>query len=445
TPQRISYLDCTWFCHSVYNSAFNYTIKESISTKVIDTTDGEVYRRTSERIKADPEEARKEFLETIQPGDMIMYSDREAGVSHGMLYIGNGMTIHCSSGSRKAGGKADYNKTAKIDCKEPMGGVLYSELGVVCDDTSSEYYCFKGNKDLLLLRPLASGVKPTADAVARAKNLKGVICWKESTRTGGATVNPGEDVTFTYFIRNDTMKDKQISVTDKLPANTTFKSGDVKFTNGELNTTVTVPARSLVSLSFTVTVSPSAPYGKIPCGDTAIGGVKLYDYAPIVVAKTLTAAEQAKIAAANVTAATDSELIAKTYAEIGKTVNLPSGADLLNRFMSVSAKSVSFTLSSKDFKLVPQGLYGGRYYPGTEFERIRHIGVENAMCGDVLIVLRDPSKLNEVQCYLCVGDGKFKTTENGAVKDVPSVAAASLFDSLIGEHAFLIIRPSFGF
>ena len=445
TPQRTSYLDCTWFCHSVYSSAFNYTIKESVDTKVIDITEGEVYRRTAAQIKADPEEARKAFIETIRPGDMIMYSDRENGGSHGMLYIGNGMIIHCSGGSHKAGGSADYNKDAKVDCKEPLGGVLYSKLGIVCDNASSGYYSFKGNRDLLLLRPLASGVKPNANASARAKNLMGVICWKESTRTAGATVNPGEDVTFTYKIRNDTMKDKQISVTDKLPANTTFKSGDVKFTNGALDTTVTVPARSLVSLSFTVTVSPSALDGKISCGDTAIGGIKLTDYAPIYVAKTLTAAEQAKIAAANVTAANDSELIAKTYAEIGKTVNLPSGADLVNRFMSVSAKSVSFTLSSKDFKLVPQGLYGGKYYPGTVFERIRHIGVENAMCGDVLIVLRDPSKLNEVQCYLCVGDGKFKTTENGAVKYVPAVAAASLFDSLIGEHAFLIIRPSFGF
>ncbi|MBQ7625268.1 MAG: hypothetical protein IJS65_08330, partial [Clostridia bacterium] len=37
TPQRISYLDCTWFCHSVYDSAFNYVIKETVNTKVIET------------------------------------------------------------------------------------------------------------------------------------------------------------------------------------------------------------------------------------------------------------------------------------------------------------------------------------------------------------------------------------------------------------------------
>ncbi|MBQ7624141.1 MAG: C40 family peptidase [Clostridia bacterium] len=440
TPQRIAHQDCTWFVHSVYNSAFDYVIKKSVGTYVIDITEGEAYRRTKDEIAADPEACIEAFLDALQPGDMIMYYNREGQKGHGMLYIGNGKMLHCSGGSHKTSATSDYSFSLKADNKELLGGITFSTVYGLADPSSSRY-SFGGDREVSILRPLSLGIKPNADAVARAKNLKGVICWKESDRTAGATVNPGEDVTFTYKIRNDTMEEKVISLSDKLPAHTAFKSGDVKFTDGALSTNVTVPARSLVSLSFTVTVSPSAPEGKIPCGDTEIGGVKLYDYAPIYVARTLTESEQAAIANADVTATTDSELIAKTYAEIGKTVSLPEGAALSDRFFNISNGKVTF----KDKSLIPQNLYGGSGYAGKEFERIRHIDVQNVSCGDVLIVLRNADAPETAQCWLCLGDGNLKTVENGAVKSVSNVTAATLFDSLFGQFAFIVIRPSFGF
>ncbi len=109
TPQRLSYLDCTWFVHSVFKSAFGYIPKDDPGDKVIDETAGEMYRWVGPSPHIPADAAIEQFKEILQPGDVIMYFNRDAGQGHGMLYLGNGMMIHCSGGSHKAGGSADYN------------------------------------------------------------------------------------------------------------------------------------------------------------------------------------------------------------------------------------------------------------------------------------------------------------------------------------------------
>ncbi|MBQ7625096.1 MAG: DUF11 domain-containing protein [Clostridia bacterium] len=444
TPQRLSYLDCTWFVHSVFKSAFGYTLKTQPSDRVIDKTEGEVFRWIGPMPHTTPEAAIELFKETLQPGDIIMYFNRDAGQGHGMLYLGNGTLIHCSGGSHKAGGSADYNYALKLDCKEPLGGVVYAKVSMLYDDAGGGgYYCFNDKNEVLILRPLSLGLKPTADAVTRAKNLPGIVCWKLSSATAGATVNPGDDVTFTYVLRNDNNTEKKVTITDKLPAHTTFKSGDVKFESGALNTTVSIPSGKTVKLSFTVTVDKDAQTGKIPCADTTIGGVTLWDYCPIYVARTLTPDEQAKITAANVTAATDNELITKTYAEIGKTVNLLSGRKLIDSVYTVASDGKSIMIGNGENRhLVVQNLYGGRYNPDTDPGRLRHIGVENITCGDVLGLMTGPDK---VQLFLCTAPGVFKTVEGGKVRTYTPGNSAILLEQLFGEFGFFVLRPSFDF
>ncbi|MBQ7625357.1 MAG: C40 family peptidase [Clostridia bacterium] len=445
TPQRMTFLDCTWFCHSVYKAAFDYIIKETVGTGVINIKKGEVYRRTAAQIKADPEGAKEAFLNTIRPGDLIMEHNRENNNAHGMLYIGNGMLIHCSGYSHKAGGGQDYSKGLKQDVRELLGGVAYTPIDWLIKEGVDKHYAFNGERELLLLRPLGvSGTKPTSDAVSRAKNLKGVICWKESTAYAGASVNPGDDVTFTYCVRNDNDTEKTVAFKDALPANTTFKSGDVTFTNGALDASFKIPANSALRLSFTVTVNPDAPYGYIPCADTSIGGVTLQD-TPIYVAKTLSADEQKKISSSAVTATTENKLITALYAEAGKQVNLGYDAELISSVCKVATDQKTFDAGAgKGREMLADNLFGGRYYGG-DFggNRIKEVTLSNFTVGDVLCVMKDASTLKR---YIYVGNGVFKTvTDDGKTAALSPASSATLLDSLLGEFGFFVLRPSLSF
>ncbi|MBQ7625358.1 MAG: DUF11 domain-containing protein, partial [Clostridia bacterium] len=444
TPQRMTFLDCTWFCHSVYKAAFDYIIKESVNTGVINIKKGEVYRRTAAQIAADPEAAKADFIKTLRPCDLIMEHNRETNAAHGMLYIGNGMLIHCSGYSHKAGGGQDYSKALKKDVRELLGGVAFTKIDYLITEGVDSHYAFNGERELLILRPLGvEGTVPTQDAVLRAKNLKGVICWKESTAYAGASVNPGCDVTFTYCIRNDNDTKRDISIKDVLPENTAFKSGDVTFDKNALDTVVTVRGGELKKLSFTVTVDPGASYGYIPCDKTEIGGITLQD-TPIYVAKTLTRDEQSAISSSAAEAATDGELVTAIYAGIGKTVALGTDSELINSVCLVAADGKSFDVGNGFGRdMLADNLFGGRYYGG-DFggNRIKEVTLRNFTVGDVLCVMSDASS---VQLYVYVGDGIFKTVKNGVTVSLSPASSATLLDSLLGEFGFFVLRPSISF
>ena len=441
-PQRLSYLDCTWYCHAVYHSAFNYTVKPSVRTRVIDTREGEVFRWVGSNPDIPAEEAIEKFIKTIQPGDILVYHDHEKGWGHGMIYLGNGMLIHCSTGSHKGGGSADYNFSANIDGKEPLGGVFFAPVDILINKHTN-YYCFTSAREVAVLRPLSLGIKPTEEAVARAQNLAGIVCWKETTASGGVTVNPGDDVTFTYVIRNDNGSDRVVSIKDKLPENTSFKSGDVTFENGTLDTSVTVRSHETLRLSFTVVLSESAGYGEISCGDTVIGGIRLEDF-PIHVGRTLTDSEMKTLAAAADGAGDDLGLVEKAYAAIGRSLDLGSGREMIGSVCTVAADGSSFAVGSGALRaLLVQNVFGGRAYGGDFYgDRIRCVTPDNCLCGDLLCVMKDAETL---KVYLCVGDGVFKTVENGETVTVSRANAVDLTEKLLGEFGFFLLRPSLGF
>ncbi|MBQ7624240.1 MAG: C40 family peptidase, partial [Clostridia bacterium] len=445
TPQRLTYLDCTWFVHSAYKSAVNYVLKPSLGSKVINITEGCVYRWVGPDGTVPVEDAVAEFRATLQPGDVMMYFDRSAGQGHGMLYLGNGIYIHCSSSNRKSRGSADYNFSADIDAREYLGGVDFGKLDLIIDPSLNTCF-FKSNEEVSIIRPLSLGYTPTENATKRLNNLAGVVTWKETTAYRGQTVNPGDDVTFTYVLRNDNDTAKTVAIKDVLPDFTVYKSGDIAFTNGSLNTSVVVPALSEKRISFTVTVLETAEASVIACDKTQFGGITHYCN-PIYVARTLTPEEQATVSSASVTASSATELIAKTYALIGQTVNIPENSELINSLFTIGGSADPYyyaTVGTGYYStLIPQYLTGGKNMKGElSGNRIKNITLDNLMCGDVLAVMADNAT---VKLYLCLVDKSFKTVTDGSVETIVPANAATFVDKLMAKFAFAVIRPSRAF
>ena len=53
-----------------------------------------------------------------------------------------------------------------------------------------------------------------------------LLVTKESSHKKLRTVHPGDDITYTFTLKNDTSKDECFEITDKVPDNTSYKCGD---------------------------------------------------------------------------------------------------------------------------------------------------------------------------------------------------------------------------
>ncbi|MBQ7625182.1 MAG: DUF11 domain-containing protein, partial [Clostridia bacterium] len=306
------------------------------------------------------------------------------------------------------------------------------------------------NRRINILRPPSLGLKPTEQAVLRAKNLAGIIAYKETSAPRGVTVNPGEDVTFTYVLRNDTGASKTVEIVDSLPEGVTFKSGDAKYQDGKLTTSVTLPSHQTTRLSFTVTVNSSVKNGTVIANQLGtVGGVTLND-APIYVAKTLSVSDRSKIdaAARKVSASNDYEMISKVYKEaLGKDLPFKSANDLVSKVLVLSSDSKYFLPkegASPDLVAcnLSGGLMGGRAFGSNINQtRTRNFERKHLMTGDVILIMKDAST---PQLWLCLDNGALAVVKNGAVKIIPAGTAINYIETLFGQFTFALIRPSQG-
>lgn len=341
---------------------------------------------------AEKEAMKKEVLETLQPGDIIVVRREASGSGHAMLYVGNETIIH-SSGS-------NYNYSNSTETYEPT--VRYrSALDLFTYGDSS---CIFGHetpsksvKYFGIVRPL--NVKDTIPQYTknRVANMKRIRAEKVSSHTSCMNINPGETITYTFAVYNANDEEVTLDVTDTIPTNTTYLSGDASVDGNNLSWKITVPAGEKVTVSYQVKVNADVTNGTyIGSESGTVGGVPV-NCPKVLVARTLTAAEQAKLIATakemKGTELTDIALANALYKEVTGVENLLPGsayADIIDGiFMTATEQSGYLKLNPEGTyaEMVIPSMYGGRkfYTPQWEYKRVRLPRMNQLIPGDILV------------------------------------------------------------
>lgn len=453
TPQNISYLDCSSFVYSVYNNAYGYNFDGANNTNMFLERDTDrVYYWNAVDTDWTDEEAIENFYKTLQPGDVVVYT------GHAMLYMGNGMILHCIS-SQETGSSANYNPDTGVDSKEIFGGIVYEPIYSFSEPTGARFV-FKGSNEVAIYRPLASGITPTEEGKLRAEALLGITAYKTTTAPAGITVNNGDTVTITFTVKNENAENKQVTLTDIIPEGLSYVSGDFTNENGSLSLTMQVPAGKAKTASYTVSVNTDVkPATLITCDDAKANGIAL-NTTLINVMPTLTAEQQAKISDAAKTAAEDAnttmEMIISVYNDtLGKEVSFGDEYTLLKQLLDINAAGTSgiyvYTDDEDGFynetffsnDLIPYNLFGGKLFSANSgaVPYTENPTVENILPGDILLLVADGAAKN-MDVYFCTAPGVLAAIEDGNYVTYADSDASAIMESVFKYSYFCVARPS---
>lgn len=463
TSQYTGYSNCAAFVHDLYLAALDLDI-QYYTTATLTSGCAKVLARTpvaagfASLNETQLETMKQEFLDTLQPGDLIVYRYADNNNGHAMCYVGNNMMIHCTG--------ASYKYDEQTETYEDMGCFRYESIEPFWIAGHRRYLFDKSS--YVIIRPLDNfkGTIPQR-TLDRMELMRGVVAEKTCSALWTQTVSPGEEITFTFTLQNLTGEDKTLTVTDTVPENTGYVSGGENKIKDTLSWTVTVPAGETAEVSYTVQVGDDA---------TKVVSSSFVENVPvncpsIRVGKTLTAQEQEALAAAAKKADASSgggiALAAAIYKEVlGTEILSDIGAnDLLEGVFRYFAANIESGAASYDEKWPPQwraldengdyfgliapGLYGGRNvlegssetpYTTLEFmaaERTRLVTAEQLIAGDI-VVANDDIDGFDATAWLFIG-GELLDLQTGQ-----RIPAEPTLSQLLCRKHFAVIRPSLG-
>ncbi|MBQ7624648.1 MAG: DUF11 domain-containing protein [Clostridia bacterium] len=452
TPQNYMYSDCSAYLHELFVDAFNCDfdgangVNSFFDNTDLAQTDWRVFDYCETTDKRSKDELKKEFMSVLQPGDFMGIQIPDGSGGHIMLYIGNGMVLHFT-GRHATGGGENYLYDNGTDEYEMINSILYDPI-----EKANPFGGFT-NKDykVAIFRPWKLNIKPSTQAKNRLKDLRNVVAYKHTTAPEGVTVNPGDDVTFTFVIRNVDFTPKTINITDKISQGTSFKSGkDFKVQGSDISAAVTVPAGETVKLSYTVTVDKNATPGTTIENHSAyLNGVRHND-TPINVAKTLTAEQQKAFAAAvdkvGANASNSFDLALKAYKDaFNYTLPYSSAKEAFDKAFEGKA---SFAKMKTPRTVTFLNMFGGKRYTMSsanyEPERIRHISTINLVAGDLLL-FADNTEGADAYVYVYLGDHILAEIADGKLVKRSSADSQMIVESSQSRSVFCVLRPSMGF
>lgn len=268
TEQAIGYTDCSAFVWDVYNFSLGIDIcNGTVNTAYMCTNPGnavlyeEPIKNNFASMSGKEQAAKlKEFRDTLQPGDVIVYRYADGSNGHAMLYVGGGMIIHSTGSDSKT---------------EENGTVLYESIATTLLSPTSRRSILTKSV-YVVLRPLSNytGEIP-AHTRSRMDLMRGIRAEKLNSLDGGKIVSPGETVTFTFRIQNRSDRDKTLTVTDSVPVNSAYISGAQTVNGDQLSWTVTVPAGETAEVSYTVRVDPNTPKGSYLYSQSRVSGISV--------------------------------------------------------------------------------------------------------------------------------------------------------------------------
>ena len=294
--------------------------------------------------------------------------------------------------------------------------------------------------------------------------MRGVMAEKTASATWTQTVNPGQEVCFTFTLENFTGYNKTLTVTDTVPQNTTYIAGAQKKNGDTLSWTVSLGAGETVQVSYTVEVGAQA---EVVQSSSFVESIPV-NCPAIAVGKTLTAEEQNALAAVAVRKDTTGiSMAAALYQDALDMEILPglSADDVLEGAFRYYAERIesgataydvtwppqwrSLDPNSQIFKFVPAGLYGGRSVLegtdkdslGTEdfmgVKRTRLLTQDQLVTGDIIVINDNTAKF-QAFAWLYVG-GQLLDLQTGQM-----MPAEPSLSQVISYNHFVVIRPSLG-
>lgn len=455
TVQNIGYTDCSGFAYDIFWKALDMMItplSDAWTKPYAQNTEHLVLKRSPE-LEAEnfdtPEEIeahKKEILDTLQPGDLIVYRCAGDSAGHVMLYAGNGMMFHASG--------ASYNREEKKENYEAEGTYLYDSVPEsLLDNPEDKRYLFKQHA-YVILRPLNNFAGEIPEkTLTRMDKMRGIVAEKIASHTMGQTANPGEELIFTFIISNYDKVDKTLMIQDVLPKNTIYVSGAEKVEGETLSWNAYVPAGKTVTFSYTLQIkNDPALIGETVVSNSNIEGIAV-NCPSIHIKKTLTKAQQQDLISA-VSSQKDSQLRDLELADViykkafGKSIlEGYTSADVLNGvFADAEAKlgekyanAVVLNKSGAFADMLVPNSYGG-YRVVEEFcqgedakNRIRMITADKLIVGDI-IVCNDAQEIS-AEAYLFTGDGVLNLSN---MEELP----LEFLDKMMGYRHFAVIRPS---
>lgn len=430
TAQNIGYTDCSGFVYDVYRTALNLTIIDGDPwTKAYcENMNNTVLREKPSEWdgKVDKEKKLKKFSDSLKPGDIIAYRNKNQTSGHAMLYVGNGMMIHSS-------GVGSFNYTEGKDNYEEDGTYLYEHIADTLINPNRRQY-LADQSVYVIIRPLDSfeGDIPE-ETICRMKEMRGIKAEKLASCSYGQTVNTNDEVTFTFRIESHSNLDKKFTIIDTVPKNTKYLSGAQKQKGNQLEWTVRVPAGKTVEVFYKVKVLADA-WNKEIASESSISGIKL-NCPEILVAKTFTEAEQEEIVkkteAAKISEKSGLALANEIY---GKEIfTMKSPVDMWDAIIDPLGNVLGDGLELTG--MIAPHLYGGRTvgeFDKNSFvaqKRTRYLREDLLVKGDIIAM--------DNELYLFVGDKLFDLNNKNMIE-------TNILENILACERFAVIRASMG-
>lgn len=449
TVDHIRYTNCAAFCHDVYLYGLGYEIGMWTTRVMIDADDSIrpfYYEPTGKETDAEKAQIEQKFMQELQPGDIIVY--RYSGGGHAMFYAGNGNIIH-STGST-------YSYKNMKETYE--ASIRYKQVKDIFTPSDSRYLFGGSIQKLALIRPLNTweGNVPE-NTVNRVETMRGIVAEKLSSHNECETVNPGEEMTFTFYVYNTNDEEVKIEITDIVPANTTYVSGAEKAEDGKLSWNITVPAGEYKEVTYTVIVDDNKELtkgGYIYGEDAKVGGVTV-KCPKVYVENTLTKEEQDKISNAA------SELKNSDMADFDKVNAIYKNALSIDNILpgeryedvGEGVFKIDTEWDKPDYykfgrhllredgtyaEMVVPSLYGGRGVDGEPHgQRTRLLKEEHLIVGDVLVA----RNINEKNMFIYTNEGLLDLNKGTIVEDAKTyLASLQGLDNF--DYYYVVLRPS---
>ena len=450
SPEDISrqyniYTTCSGFVNDVYYETLGIKLGADITSALAAAVHMHVfsYFPTLEETQEEKERIMAEFFATLKPGDIINYRYRKENAGHAMLYVGNDNIIHSTRGE---GG--DFNYGNNTDKLEPGGTVKTLKTDFLF---SSGGYDMLTSEQFQIIRPTIhfTDAQLTQETINRLANMRNIVADKTSTHPIGFTADLGEEITYTFSIKNTGDTDATLEILDTVPEYTSYVSSDTDCTvsGNDLKWNVTVPAFKTVTVSYTVKVNGDAAlYGKTIQSESTIGGVGV-NCKPCYIGKNLTMSEREGILSQAKNAKTFNkqgiELVKAIYSAAGIDVDIPEADAVIEgvfRKNPSNAAYYSLNTESEYFSIVTPTMYGGYNTPfSSAFDAVRTRGIQTMqiMEGDILIC----EERGKTDLYLYAGENKVLTLDSKAeLMNLPDSRDALL--SAMGYDRFVLIRPA---
>ena len=254
TVQHTLYLDCSGFVNACYYAAFGKIFASDLTWHMQNLVKPVVYDYTvtHQETEEEKERIKNEVLALLQPGDLIDMWYYNKG--HIILMGEDGLYYHCTSHGE---GDPSYHYDRRQNEIRPGGGMYHEPIeGRFAPDYQ---YNLLGSsvERFTVMRPLEGMGPPTANAMARLGQARDLFISVLSSHPGGKTAKPGEDVTYTVEVRNDSREDRALTLSVTPGKDTVLTS--------EVPTTATVKTGETVRLSFSVKYAGGlAPYAEAP-------------------------------------------------------------------------------------------------------------------------------------------------------------------------------------